>query len=81
MGQAAQAQFWSLEDPATPGYAELYGIPPANVANSNFIETATLQPGTPYITRQAPAVGTNPGGGIEVVVPPGGVWMNYFGTH
>lgn len=38
--QAGEAQFWSLENPANPGYAGRYGIPPENVANADFIETA-----------------------------------------
>jgi len=79
--QAAEAQFWSLENPASPGYAARYGIPAENVANSNFIETATVKPGTTFVTRQAPGVGENPGGGIEVVVPSGGVQMKSFSTH
>ncbi len=79
--QAAEAQFWSLENPATPGYAARYGIPPENVLKADFIETATLKPGVKFITRPAPAVGTNPGGGIEVVVPPGGVSMKLFRTN
>ena len=76
--QAAEAQFWALENPLSPGYAARYGIPPNNVANPDFIETAVLTPGTPFITRAAPAVGSNPGGGIEVVVPSGGVIMKSF---
>ena len=79
--QAAEAQFWSLENPANPGYAGRYGIPPENVANADFIETAALRPGASYVTRPAPAVGTNLGGGIEVVTEPNGVTMIYFGTH
>lgn len=64
--QAAEAQFWSLQNPlTTPNYPGLYGIPPENVTNANFVETATLTPGTPFITRPAPPVGTNPGGGEE----------------
>ncbi|MBC7501612.1 MAG: RHS repeat protein, partial [Herminiimonas sp.] len=78
--QAGEAQFWSLENPANPGYAGRYGIPPENVVNADFIEMARVPPGSPYITRPAPAVGPNPGGGIEVVVPPGGVRLHYFGT-
>lgn len=78
--QATEAQFWSLENPTNPGYAGRYGIPPENVANADFVETATIPPGVPYITRPAPAVGTNPGGGIEVVVAPGNVAVQYFGT-
>ncbi len=70
---AAEAQFWTMEHPDTPGFAARYGIPPENVKNANFIEVGVVRPGTPFITRPAPPAGTNPGGGIEVVVPPGGV--------
>jgi RHS repeat-associated protein len=76
--QAGEAQFWALEHPQTPGFAGRYGIPPENVANYDFVEQARLGEGVPFITREAPAVGTNPGGGIEVVVPPGGVEFNWF---
>jgi hypothetical protein len=55
------------------------GIPQANVVNANFIESAVLRPGTPFVTRVAPPVGGNLGGGIEVVVPEGGVIMRSFG--
>lgn len=79
--QAAEAQFWSLENPSTPGYAARYGIPPENVSNANFIETATIKPGTSFVTRPAPAVGSNSGGGIEVVVPSGNIQMKYFSTN
>ena len=68
---AANAQFWSLEQPSSPGFAERYGIPPENIAHSDFIESAIVPPGTPFSTRPAPAVGSNSGGGIEVVVPEG----------
>jgi len=78
--QAAEAQFWALENPTSPGYAARYGIPPENVANADFIETGTLTPGTNFVTRAAPPVGTNPGGGIEVVTQPNGVTLNYFGA-
>jgi hypothetical protein len=75
---ASEAQFWSLEYPLSPGFAARYGIPAENVTRANFIEAATLRPGTPFVTRVAPPVGTNPGGGIEVVVPEGGVIMRAF---
>ncbi|MEO7065620.1 MAG: putative Ig domain-containing protein [Rhodanobacter sp.] len=78
---AAEGQFWSLEIPTNPGFAERYGIPPANVENANFIETAILRQDAPYITRPAPGVGANPGGGIEVITEPNGVKMIYFRTH
>lgn len=67
------AQYWSLENPLSSGYASRYGVPAANIANANFIETATLRPGASFVTRPAPGVGSNRGGGIEVVTNPGGV--------
>jgi LysM repeat protein len=79
--QAAEAQFWALEHPNTPGFAQRYGIPVENVQNINFIEAATLNPGTTFITRPSPGVGTNVGGGIEVVVPKGGVQMKWFSSQ
>lgn len=76
--QTTQAQFWSLENPDTPGYAARYGVPSENVANADFIEIAIIKPGTSFITRPAPGVGVNGGGGIEVVVPGGGVNVLYL---
>lgn len=75
---AAEAQFWTMEHPDTPGFAARHGIPPENVLNADFIEVGTIKPGTPFITRPAPGSGTNPGGGIEVVVPPNGVQVTSF---
>jgi RHS repeat-associated protein len=75
---AGEAQFWSLENPLTPGYAERNGIPPENVKKADFIETATLKPGSSFVTRKAPGCGTNPGGGIEVVVPRGAIDVKSF---
>ncbi|MFN3792121.1 RHS repeat-associated core domain-containing protein [Massilia sp.] len=79
--QAAEAQFWSLEHPDSPGYAQRYGIPQENIANADFVETGVLKPGTPFVTRAAPAVGNNPGGGIEVVTPAHGVRLKNFCTR
>lgn len=76
-----EAQFWALEHPHSPGFAGRYGIPPENVASANFIESATIRPDTPFVTRVAPPVGPNPGGGIEVVVPEGGVIMQSFSVQ
>lgn len=75
---AAEGQFWTTEHPSTPGFADRYGIPEGNVANADFIESAVVKPGTPFVTRPAPGVGSNRGGGIEVVVPEGGVTMCSF---
>jgi hypothetical protein len=76
--EATEAQFWALESPTTPGYASLYGLPEENITNADFLETAVLRPGTPFVTRAAPGIGTNIGGGIEIVVPSGGVISTGF---
>jgi uncharacterized protein RhaS with RHS repeats len=76
--QAAEALFWSLQHPLSANYASKYGLPAENVLNANFIEAAILKPGTPFVTRTAPGIGANVGGGIEVVVPSGGVQMKWF---
>jgi RHS repeat-associated protein len=80
MGKSAagEAQYWSLEHPLTPGYAQRYGVPQENLVNANFIETAVLKRGVSFVTRPAPEYGTNLGGGIEVVVPEGGVQLQSF---
>nr|WP_302476740.1 RHS repeat-associated core domain-containing protein [Serratia liquefaciens] len=79
--QAAEAQFWSLEHPDSPSYAQRYGIPQENIENANFIETGILKPDTTFVTRSAPAVGSNAGGGIEVVTPAHGVSLKTFSTR
>ncbi len=73
-----EGQFWALEHPLTPGFASRYGIPPGNVTRANFIEMATVKDGIDFITREAPGVGAHVGGGIEVVVPSGGVRLKAF---
>ena len=72
------AQFWALEHPHSPGYANRYGIPQENVDRSNFLMTARLKPGAEFVTRPAPGGGENLGGGIEVVVPPDAVDIQNF---
>ena len=67
------AQFWSLEHPKAPGYAQKYGIPEENIANADFIERATIKDGSNFVTRKAPAVGNNKGGGMEIVTAKDGV--------
>jgi hypothetical protein len=67
------AQYWSFENPVNnPTYGARYGMPQENFAGADFVETATVRPNIEFITRPAPPVGANPGGGIEVVVPVGG---------
>ena len=37
-----------------------------------------MKPGTNFITRPAPGLGNNAGGGIEIVTLPNSVDFNYF---
>lgn len=61
----------ALEHPVTPDYSDRYGVPTANLERQDFIESATLVSGTPFVTREAPGVESSRGGGIEVVVSSG----------
>ena len=72
------AQFWSPGNPAaTPGYAAQMGMP-GSAAQADWIMGGTLQNGATAITRGAPGIGVNIGGGMEVVVQPGGVGGLWF---
>ncbi len=68
-----EAQFWSLEDPRTLGYANRYGLPSENINKPDFIEIAYLKENGNFVTRRAEGIGANKGGGIEVVVEQGHV--------
>jgi RHS repeat-associated protein len=79
--QTADGQFWAGQNPAlTPGYANSYGTPGTQVAQGEYawIMGGTVEPGTPFVTRGAPGIGTNLGGAPEVVVNPGGVRNLWF---
>ncbi len=45
-----------------------------------FIESGTLRSGSSFITREAPGVGANGGGAIEVVTNSGSVQVQTFNT-
>jgi RHS repeat-associated protein len=81
LGRSAgpEGQFWSFESPLNPGYAQRFGIPAENM-NFDFVEYGTLKPGSPVITRPAPGMGANGGGGIEAVVNPHSVILRGFHT-
>jgi RHS repeat-associated protein len=74
---AAEGQFWALESPLNLGYAQRYGIPAVNSA-FDFVLSGVIKPGAKYITRRAPGIGSNAGGGVEVVVRSGGVNSRSF---
>lgn len=74
----ADAQFWSLQNPATTrGFANQMGMP-SSAAKPDWIMGGTVSPGSPVITRPAPGIGANAGGSIEAVVPSGGVRNLWF---
>jgi hypothetical protein len=68
---AGESQYWSLQNPLTnPGYASQMGVPGGT---PNFLLQGTLSPGASVITNEAAALGSNVGGGIQIVTSPGGV--------
>lgn len=67
---AGESQYWSLQNPLSPGYAEQMGMPSVS---PDFVMTGTLSPGASVITNEAPGLGSNAGGGIQVVTSIGGV--------
>ncbi len=72
---AAEGQFWAAEHPSTPGYPDRYGV---DFSKMEFIERGSVIPGTEFITRPAPGLNGNRGGGIEVVTPAFGVKLDAF---
>lgn len=72
-----EAQYWSLENPFNPGYLDKYGLP-EKITKFDFIEVGTLKEGSKFITRESPRMGANLGGGIEAVVEPNSVLLDYF---
>jgi hypothetical protein len=72
------AQFWSLQHPNSPGFAKDFGLSAQNIKEPDFVQGGRINPGTQFITREAPGIANNTGGGIEVVVPPNGVKLNFF---
>ena len=72
---AGESQYWSLQNPLAPGYANSMGMP--NVT-PNFIMGGTLNPGASVIANQALGLGANTGLGIQIVTSPGGVGINWF---
>ena len=74
----ADAQFWSLQNPAgTQGFANKLGMP-GGEAKPDWIMGGTVSPGSSVITRPAPGIGSNVGGSMEAVVPPNGVGNLWF---
>ncbi|UNY99061.1 hypothetical protein MQE36_01625 [Zhouia spongiae] len=83
--QAGEAQFWSPENPYSYEsiweYADKYGIPHENLKGDNiFFEIGLIPDNVPFITREAPGMGNNLGGAIEVVTPEKSIKLESFST-
>ena len=70
-----ESQYWSLENPLNPGYAQEMGMP---AISPDFVMGGTLNPGASVITNEAAGLGANAGGGIQVVTAPGAVNVHWF---
>ncbi|MEM5789877.1 MAG: hypothetical protein AAGU11_21375 [Syntrophobacteraceae bacterium] len=73
----AEGQFWAIESPVSPGYGARYGVPPGNLP-FEFVVQGRPTHGARFVTRSAPSVGINPGGGIEAVFESGSMTLDWF---
>jgi RHS repeat-associated protein len=73
----AEGQFWAPENPLLPGYADRYGVGSYG-GLPDFVVGGSMKPGGHFITRNAPSVGSNLGGALEVVTRPNTVHLNYL---
>ncbi|MDO9375309.1 MAG: RHS repeat-associated core domain-containing protein [Ferruginibacter sp.] len=85
--EAAESQFWLVEDPTIylsdlKAFSKRYGIPEENLASGGnmFIIKGQIKQNQSFITRPAPPVGSNLGGEVEVVTNPSGVNIESFKT-
>jgi hypothetical protein len=71
VSMTAESQYWSLQNPLlNPNYAAEMGMPGVT---PDFIMTGTVNPGASVIANEAPGLGANLGGKIQIVTQPGGV--------
>ena len=69
------AQFWTPENPLNPGYAGKYGV---DFSKIDYVIGGKQIQGSPFITRPAPGLGKNIGGGLEIVNNPNSVGLDFF---
>ena len=75
--ETAEGQYWAGENPLLTGdYNAAYGLPSSG--KPDWVMGGTVKPGSPFVTRPAPGVGSNLGGSPEVVVNPGSVENLWF---
>lgn len=65
-----------MENPSNPEYERMYGVPHKD--KPDYVVGGELKPNEPFITREAPPIYPNPGGGIEVVTQPRAVKLKFF---
>jgi RHS repeat-associated protein len=75
---ASEGQYWSPQNPLTPGYANSVGAANLGTKSPDFILGGTVRPGADFITRPAPPFGGNAGGALEIVTQPGSVQIDFF---
>ena len=73
-----EGQYWSPQNPLTPGYADSIGAANLSANPPNFILGGRISPGANFVTRPAPPFGGNAGGALEVVPQSGGVSIDFF---
>ena len=74
----ADAQFWSLQNPAsTMDFASQMGMF-GGASRPDWIMGGQVSRRSAVVTRPAPRIGSNVGGNMEAVVPPGGVQILWF---
>jgi hypothetical protein len=75
--ETGASQFLATEIPLNPGYAGRYGIPSQN-ADFDFVITGRVRPGADIVTRSAPGIPPNSGGGGEAVINAGDLIIDSF---
>ena len=75
---ANDAQFFSSESPLSPGFANRVGAGNLDGATPDFIMGGRVRSGSNFVTREAPGLGANEGGGLEIVTEPGAVEFEFF---
>jgi len=74
----SDAQFFSPENPLSPGFADRVGAGNLGSKTPDFIMGGRVRPGGNFITRPAPGLGANKGGALEIVNEPGAVQFDFF---
>jgi len=75
---AGEGQFFSVESPLSPGFADRVGAATLGRGTPDFVIGGTVRPGAGLVTRRAPPFGKNAGGALEVVTEPGAVRLDFF---